>query len=106
MTVRRCGMMLVGLSILLMGRGGQALSAHDALASRDDNQQLQYNGVLNDHSIAMAGSWEVHGVWTLNLKGNSGKADFSAAVTMERADLWFVTTQNPPADPNSLAARN
>jgi hypothetical protein len=99
-------MLLVGLFILLMSRGGQALSAHDALASRDDNQQLQYNGVLNDHSIAMAGSWEVHGVWTLNVKGNSGKADFSAAVTMERADLWFVTTPNPPADPNSLAARN
>jgi hypothetical protein len=99
-------MLLVSLFVLLAARGGQAMSARHVFGSLDDDQRLQYNGVLNDHSIATAGSWEVHGVWTLSVKGNSGKADFSAAITMERADLWFVTTPNPPADPNSLAARN
>ena len=32
------------------------------------------------------GPWEVRGHWSLKVKGKSAKADFSAALTMERSD--------------------
>jgi len=106
MTGRRRGLLLVGAFIVLTSRGGQAQYAHEGFASRDDNHRLIYNGSIHDHSIANAGAWELHGVWTLTLKGRSNKADFSAALSMEHGDYWFLSMPNPPADPNSVMARN
>ena len=45
-------------------------------------------GLINDYTPAtgVAGPWELHGAWSLKLKGDSGKADFSAILTMEHDD--------------------
>ncbi len=98
---------VVGLLVLGAGSSGQAQGGRDSSADlRDNENQVTFRGVIDDHTLATAGSWEVHGVWTLHLKGDSDKADFLAELNMERSDYWFLTTPNPPANPNSLAARN
>ncbi|MGA8110195.1 MAG: hypothetical protein WBD46_02325 [Acidobacteriaceae bacterium] len=46
--------------------------------------EVHFGGVLNDYSpsTVKGGPWEMHGTWSLDLHGASGKADFSAAMTM------------------------
>ena len=69
-----------------------------ALAQSSNHRQLrELGGVLNDYTPATAsanapsgtpsvgGPWEVRGHWQLVLKGRE-KAQFSAALTMERSD--------------------
>jgi hypothetical protein len=48
-----------------------------------------FSGVINDYTPISGGTtaWEVRGPWNLNLKRDSGTADFSAAVTMELSVL-------------------
>jgi hypothetical protein len=70
-----------------------------------------FKGIINDYTPATdakgkpTGPWEVRGDWILTLKGNSGKGDFSAALTMENSDYWVLTNPNPPADPNTPSTR-
>ena len=50
-----------------------------------------FSGLINDYSPETisgktVGPWEMHGTWSLDLKGRSGLADFSAAMTMELSD--------------------
>lgn len=70
---------------------------------------VQFRGIINDFTPATtvkpSGPWEVRGVWRLDLKRDSGAADFSAALTMENSDYWLVINSNPPADPDSPATR-
>jgi len=84
---------LVASAILVIGTTGQARSAVGTPESAD--QQMTLSGQINDHTTLSLGSWEIHGAWTLNVKGNSGKADFRAALSMERGDYWFVGHGNP-----------
>jgi hypothetical protein len=88
---------VVALMVFLVSTGGQA----------EGRKRLHLSGVLNDHTLAMFGSWEMHGTWSMDVDDRTGKADFTAVMTMERADLFFVP---PPAgtgaDANSLAVRN
>jgi hypothetical protein len=54
----------------------------------------QYSGVIQDYTPATntpAGPWEMRGPWKVTLQGASGKATFSAALTMELSDY----TRNP-----------
>jgi hypothetical protein len=49
------------------------------------------SGLINDYSPEtisgkVVGPWEMHGKWSLDLKGRSGLADFSAEMTMELSD--------------------
>ncbi len=73
----------------------------------EGRKRLHLSGILNDHTLAKFGSWEMHGRWTLDVNERTGSADFTAAMTMERADLFFTP---PPsgtgADANNLAVRN
>jgi hypothetical protein len=49
----------------------------------------QFSGVINDFSpstTSPTGPWEMRGVWTLTLDGQSGQGSFSAALTMELSD--------------------
>jgi hypothetical protein len=46
-------------------------------------------------SIDAAGPWRVRGDWTLHVK-DSGKADFSTALNMQRSDYFLI--QNGTAD--------
>jgi hypothetical protein len=61
-----------------------------------------FSGLINDYTPAtgVAGPWELHGAWSLKLKGESGKADFSAILTMEHDDYWVLANPTtPPATP-------
>jgi hypothetical protein len=65
---------------------------------------MKFRGVINDFTPASTGGpWEVRGHWSLVVKGKYGradcKADFSAALTMERSDLGAV--QNGGGDLNN-----
>jgi hypothetical protein len=68
---------------------------------------VHYAGILSDYttlspSAKPTGPWEMRGEWTLNLKGTSGKADFSAVMAMELSDYWVLTTN---ADASNAAVR-
>jgi hypothetical protein len=56
-----------------------------------------FSGFLNDYTAAtgVGGPWEMHGTWSLKLKGDSGKADFSAVMTMEHPDFWVLANPAP-----------
>lgn len=49
----------------------------------------RFSGVINDYTPISGGmtAWEVRGPWSLKLNGESGTADFSAALTMELSVL-------------------
>jgi hypothetical protein len=85
---------LVALLVLSATTAGRA----------DGGHRLTFSGLLDDVTIASAGSWSVRGTWALTTKGHSGKGDFFAVLTMERSDYFLAT--NPGADPNDLATRN
>lgn len=65
----------VGVTLVLMLASGA-----DALAQR----QVHFSGLISDYtsSTVKGGPWELHGNWTLDLRGESGKADFSTDMTM------------------------
>ena len=48
-----------------------------------------FAGQINDSTAVAGGTgpWEVHGPWTLDINERTGKAEFSAAVTMELTDF-------------------
>jgi hypothetical protein len=67
---------------------------------------VEFHGLINDFTPASApvnGPWEVRGPWSLTVNSRSSKAEFSAALTMERSDLGVVQNASPstPA-PNPL----
>ncbi|MGA8086307.1 MAG: hypothetical protein WCA10_03315 [Terracidiphilus sp.] len=53
-----------------------------ALAQR--NSPVHFKGLINDYtaSTVKGGPWELHGVWTLDLRRGWGGSDFSADMTM------------------------
>jgi hypothetical protein len=83
-----------------MARIGAVVLAVTFGAVAQNSTQVRFRGLINDYTPAsVGGPWEVRGEWSLKVKGESGKADFSAALTMVRSDLGV-------ADLNSPAARN
>jgi hypothetical protein len=69
-----------------------------------DDQGGTLAGVFNDFTPAgTTGPWEVHGQWSLKIREESGTADFSAMLTMERSDLGATLTGG---DPNNPASRH
>ncbi|HTW43987.1 MAG TPA: hypothetical protein VMD58_00455 [Acidobacteriaceae bacterium] len=68
---------------------------------------VTFHGTINDYTPAtpVGGPWEVRGQWSLTLKGKSGKADFSAALNMERSDEGVLLSGgsdfNNPVDRNA-----
>lgn len=73
MSVRR---VICGFSILVFMLGAGAVA--------QDRGAVHFGGLVNDYSPSSVkgGPWEIHGVWSLKLHGESGSADFSAALTM------------------------
>ena len=59
-------------------------------------------GIINDYTAAtgVSGPWEMHGTWSLKIDGGSGKADFSAVMTMEHPDSWIAMNPGTPSKPN------
>jgi hypothetical protein len=53
----------------------------------------QFRGVVNDHPVSPSSSgstvWELRGPWSLDVRGDSRTANFSAALTMEYSDVYM-----------------
>lgn len=85
-----------------------AMSIH----ANAQHNPAHFRGVINDFTAFhdakgnTTGPWEMHGVWRLDLRDESGSATFSAALTMENSDYWLQNNVNPPADPDSPASRS
>jgi hypothetical protein len=68
------------------------LTAATGVLAQDPPLPEHLSGIINDYtpllpsSYSPRGPWELRGHWSLDLKGNSGKADFSAYLTMELSD--------------------
>lgn len=67
------------------------------------------SGIISDYTPLIStlnptGPWEMRGHWALHLKGNSGKADFSAYMTMELSDSGIAAAGGNLADPKSRSA--
>jgi hypothetical protein len=60
--------------------------AASALAQQPPPNRLE--GVINDYTADLdgQGAWHIVGEWSLFLKGQSGRVDFIASLTMVRAD--------------------
>jgi len=74
----------------------------NALAQAPSPEHL--SGIISDYTPVNtaanpAGPWEMRGHWSLDLKGNSGKADFSAYMAMELSDYWLFTTNSDATNP-------
>src|ERR1700688_391205 len=90
-TVIWCALRTIAILALAVGTGAQAQAP----------SPRHFSGVINDYTPAtgIAGPWEMHGTWSLKLEGDSGKADFSAFMTMEHSDYWILA--HPITLPNS-----
>jgi hypothetical protein len=84
---------LIGSAILVIGATAQATGDHEGRRFDQDGSTLR--GLINDH--VAVGGWEVHGVWTLHVKGQSQRADFTGALTMEHDDYYLVSTAVVPS---------
>ena len=73
----------------------------------DEDGPVHFGGTLHDYTPVMVskgqtvGPYEIHGTWSLNLHGESGQADFSAALTMETSDYGIVEGIVDPAKPGT-----
>lgn len=84
----------LGLIAAMAGASGAAQSS----------LPLRLSGIINDYSSGGGGPWHLAAEWELHVKGQSDKADFTAAVAMQRSDLWVV--QNlATVDPADTDAR-
>jgi len=66
-------------------------------ALAEPSRHVKYSGVLNDFTPqnvppTVSGPWEVRGHWSLTINRDSGKADFSAALTMVRSDAGIASS--------------
>jgi len=57
------------------------------------------SGTISDYTLlnpkaSPTGPYEMRGHWSAHLKGNSGKADFSADMAMELSDYWVVASNS------------
>ena len=93
MTSERSGIAACFAVIALMA-GTHALAQGPPPANLD--------GTLNDY-VEAGGAWHVTAEWSLHVKGASGKADFAAAFTMVRSDLWVLLTGANPQNPEARA---
>lgn len=60
-----------------------------------------FAGIINDYTPLVLATpskpsslYEMRGHWSLDLRGKSGKADFSAFMTMELSDYWILFTNS------------
>jgi hypothetical protein len=98
MKINAAGRMVRVIAVLGMATGTVALAQFP--------QRALFQGTLNDYTPASApvsGPWEVRGAWSLEVNGRTNKADFSAALTMERSDQGAIANApTPPTGTNPL----
>jgi hypothetical protein len=91
MKIKAVGWMVRVIAVLGLATGTVALAQFP--------QRALFQGTLNDYTPAsppVSGPWEVRGPWSLVVNGRSDRADFSAALTMERSDQGAIQNAPPP----------
>jgi hypothetical protein len=79
-------------------------------AMAQNSTPTRFRGAINAYTpqtvatTGTTGPYEVRGPWSLRIKGNSGKADFFAALNMELSDGWVMTANNNDFDPAARGA--
>jgi hypothetical protein len=72
------------------------------LGAAAQTQQQNFSGVINDYtpetSAPLVGPWQITGTWSLMVNGTSGKANFSASLSMVRSDYWVLILGGNPDD--------
>jgi len=81
-----------------------ALAAGSATLAQAPPRHL--SGTISDFTplipaLSPTGPWEMRGHWSLHIKGDSGKADFSAYMTMELSDSGVAAAGKNLTDPAS-----
>lgn len=89
-------------AILVLGVGVAAFA-------QDPPQPEHLSGTISDYTplistLTPTGPWEMRGDWSLHLKGDAGKADFSAYMTMELSDYGVTAAGGNVTDPKSRSA--
>lgn len=83
-------------ALILLG----CVAGSAALAQRPGPDH--FTGVINDYPVSLSSSgvtvWELRGPWSLDLHGDSGRADFSAALTMEYSDIYLGSVAAATSD--------
>jgi len=74
----------VSLAAITLAFGAQGLA--------QGQKQNKLEGTINDYVQAGGVTWQVSGTWSVQLKGDSGKGDFTASLNMVN-----------PADPSTAA---
>jgi hypothetical protein len=77
---------------LLVLAGGIAMLAQG-------RSPMHFRGTLDDLTPSnVSGPWQMNGTWSLDLNGDSGTANFFAALTMVRSDLGVTVSGNGNLD--------
>lgn len=83
-----------------------ALFLAGAGALAQDRPPVHFSGLLNDYtpSTVKGGPYEMRGIWSLRLHGDSATADFSAEMNMETSDYGTQIGVVDPANPATRGA--
>lgn len=78
------------MSLMILKRTAALVTVTLALGSLGMAQapvQRSFGGTINDYTVDLDGNgpWHVTGEWSVRIKGESGKADVSVALSMVRA---------------------
>jgi len=92
-------------SLWCLAQIGIVLLAASISALAQGPRQTRFSGLISDYTPAnVGGPWQIVGNWSLRVNGDSGKADFSAALAMVHSDLGVTLSSNPNL--NDPKARN
>ncbi|HSY91095.1 MAG TPA: hypothetical protein VK812_06960 [Candidatus Binatus sp.] len=69
---------------------------------------VHLSGLINDYSpvSGVNGPWEMRGEWSLDLRGDSGTATFSATLNMTHSDYWVVLNPGAADDNSATTGRH
>ena len=80
--------------------------AAGAGAVAENPKHKVFSGLMNAYSpqTTAIGPYEIRGPWSLALKDNGNKADFTAELNMELSDGWVITMNKGNFDPMARGA--
>lgn len=84
------------------------LMAAVPMLAQDRPPAVHLSGLINDYTpvSGVSGPWEIRGEWSLDLKGDSGTATFSANINMTHSDYWVVLNPGAADDNSATTGRH
>lgn len=84
------------------------LAAVPGAMAQDPAPAVHLSGLISDYTpvSGVGGPWEMRGEWSLNLKGDSGKATFSASMNMTHSDYWVMLNPAAADDNSAMTGRH